>query len=73
MSQHRNESLQAALRELELIGATEVVVEHGKHLKVRFIYDGQRKVLFMASTPSDWRATENTRRDLRRVLREASK
>ena len=42
----------------------------GKHLQVRWTAPGgQTRTLVVPGTPSDWRAVENTRHDLRKILR----
>ena len=58
--------------DLKTAGATEINVSYNKHIKVHFYHGGQRKMLVMPATPSDWRGRNNTRRDIRRVLREAA-
>jgi hypothetical protein len=67
----RNPCLDAALTELAKAGIRDpVVVSGGKHLQVRWTAPrGQARMLAVPGTPSDWRAAENTRHDVRRILR----
>ncbi len=43
---------------------------HGKHFKIFWQMDGRKRLLVVARTPSDWRASANARANLRRILRE---
>ena len=68
----RTPCVDAALAELQRAGIRDVEVARGtKHPQVRFrINGGPLHVFAVSGTPSDWRSAENTRRDLRRLLRE---
>jgi hypothetical protein len=68
----RNECIEVALAELEAVGIRDVVVAHGsKHPQLRFsINGGPLHVFAVCGTPSDHRSSANTRRDLRKLLRE---
>jgi hypothetical protein len=68
-----NICVNAALRLLEEVGIRDVQLAHGaKHPQLRFrINDANVLHVFaVCGTPSDWRSPENTRRDLRKYLRE---
>jgi hypothetical protein len=67
----RNECLDAALNELTKAGIRDSIVARGsKHLQVRWSGPrGEPRMVSVACTPSDVREIENTRRDVRRVLR----
>ena len=64
-------SRRRSLAELAKAGICDpVVVSGGKHLQVRWTAPGGLlRMLVVPGTPSDWRAAENTRHDLRRILR----
>jgi hypothetical protein len=68
----RNLCLAVALEELAKAGVREPVIARGaKHPQVRWTTpQGQLRVFAVPGTPSDWRSAENTRHDLRRILRE---
>lgn len=47
------------------------IAHGGKHLQLRWTTPrGERRVFAVPDTPSDWRSAENTRHDLRRILRD---
>jgi hypothetical protein len=48
------------------------VSKRGKHIKVRFTYEGHPLTVIVASSPSDWRAEQNKMAFIRRMLREAA-
>ena len=64
--------LNIALQELESAGIRDVErANGGKHLQLRWrVNGGTLRVYSMPATPSDWRASRNTRADVRRLLRE---
>jgi hypothetical protein len=64
--------LSLALKELAAAGVRHPEVARGsKHLQLRwFTPRGERRVITIPGTPSDWRSPQNTVRDLRRILRE---
>jgi hypothetical protein len=67
----RNPCLDAALAELAKAGIRDpVIAPGGKHLQVRWTSSGGRaRLLAVPGTPSDWRSAQNTRHDVRRILR----
>ncbi len=68
----KNDCLTAALAELERHGIRDYEIARGsKHLQLRFRINGGPAHMFtVPGTPSDWRSSENTKHDLRGVLRE---
>jgi hypothetical protein len=68
----RNACLDAALAELEAVGIRDYqLARGGKHLQLRWTVAGRiLRMLTIPLTPSDWRSPQNTRSDLRRLLRE---
>ena len=69
----RNDCIDVALAELEATGIRDVIIAHGgKHPQLQFkINGGPLRVFAVSGTPSDHRSAANTRRDLRKLLREA--
>jgi hypothetical protein len=68
----RNNCLSAALAELATHGIRDVQIAHGsKHPQLRFRINGGSTlhVFAVPGTASDWRSPENTRRDVKRLLR----
>jgi hypothetical protein len=67
----RNPCLDAAIAELEAVGIRSYQLAHGgKHLQLRWSVNGHPlRMLTIAGTPGDWRAANNTRRDIRALLR----
>jgi hypothetical protein len=67
-----NSCLAAAIKELAKAGVHHPEIAHGaKHLQLRWTTPrGERRVFAVPGTPGDWRSVENTRHDLRRVLRD---
>src|SRR5215813_11322045 len=68
----RNACLDAALAELDAVGIRDYqVARGGKHLQLRWSVAGHAlRVLTLPLTPSDWRSPQNTRSDLRKLLRQ---
>jgi hypothetical protein len=68
----KNDCLDIALAELEAAGIRDVVIARGsKHPQLQFkINGGPLRIFAVPGTPSDHRSPANTRRDLRRLLRE---
>jgi hypothetical protein len=66
-----NACLQAAVAELEAVGIRDYqLARGGKHLQLRWSINGHpQRMLALPSTPSDWRSSRNTRRDVRALLR----
>jgi hypothetical protein len=63
--------LEAVLAELAKAGVRDPTVVRGsKHWQVRWTApSGPIRMVSVSSTPSDWRSIENSRRDVRQVLR----
>ena len=51
---------------LKLVGATDVSIEIGKHIKVKFANDGEKGMVTLSATPSDYRAKKNAVATIRR-------
>ena len=67
----RNPCLDAALAELNAVGIRDYQLARGsKHLQVRWTVAGVLRMMTIPGSPSDWRSPQNTRRDMRRLLRE---
>ena len=67
----RNPCLDAALAELDAVGIRNYQLARGsKHLQVRWTVAGVLRMMTIPGSPSDWRSPQNTRRDMRRLLRE---
>ena len=67
----RNPCLDAALAELEAVGIRDYqLARGGKHLQLRWTVAGVLRMLTIPLTPSDWRSPQNTRSDLRKLLRQ---
>ena len=68
----RNPCLDAALAELDAAGVRDYqLARGGKHLQVRWsVAGGVLRKMTIPGSPSDWRSPQNTRRDVRRLLRE---
>jgi hypothetical protein len=63
--------LTAAIRELAAAGIHHPEIANGaKHAQLRWVTPrGERRMFSVPGTPSDWRSAENTRHDLRKILR----
>ena len=68
----KNPCLDAALDELAKAGIRDVTRSYGgKHIQVRWHVNGHApRFVSVSKTPSDFRSPENTRRDVRQLLRE---
>ena len=67
----RNPCLDAALAELDAVGIRDYQLARGaKHLQLRWAVAGVLRMMTIPGSPSDWRSPQNTRRDMRRLLRE---
>ena len=53
-------------------GITQYTMEQNRHLKVRFIHNGQPQLLTVPLRSRGWRLEANTRRCLRQKLRSPS-
>jgi hypothetical protein len=69
----KNSCVNAAAEELERVGIRDIELEYGgRHPQLRFrINGGPVRIFAVPGSPSDWRSPENTRRDMRKLLREA--
>jgi hypothetical protein len=67
----KNECIAAAIAELADHAVRDVeIVRGGKHYQIRFrVNGGPQRVITTPCTPGDWRDPENTRRDVRKILR----
>jgi hypothetical protein len=67
----KNECIAAAIAELSDHAVRDVeIVRGGKHYQVRWrVNAGPQRVITTPCTPGDWRDPENTRRDVRKILR----
>jgi len=68
MSDNR-ESREAIAELADLFGASVTFQPSGHHCKVVLQWRQRRAILFIGSTPSDWRATRNNISVARRLLR----
>jgi hypothetical protein len=68
----RNACLDAAFAELDAVGIRDYqLARGGKHLQLRWTAPGHTlRMLTIPLTPSDWRSPQNTRSDLRKLLRQ---
>jgi hypothetical protein len=67
----KNDMMEASLRLLREVGATDFEVSYtgGGHLRLAYRWRGKTGLLFMANTASDWRAIKGTLSFLKRQLR----
>lgn len=67
-----NPCLDAALAELDAVGIRDYQLARGsKHLQLRWTaVTGVLRMMTIPGSLSDWRSPQNTRRDMRRLLRE---
>jgi hypothetical protein len=63
------EFLEAATGLLDQAGIN-YAVEYGKHLKIRWIFDGHKRLYVMAISSGDINAIRNIRAGMRRQLRQ---
>jgi hypothetical protein len=67
----RNACLDAPLAELDAVGIRDYqLARGGKHLQLRWTVAGVLRMLTIPVTASDWRSPQNTRSDLRKILRQ---
>ena len=62
---------EVASQVLASVGIPFVIDKGGKHDKVRWEVDGRKFAYSCAKSPGDWRASENYRCAVRRILRSA--
>lgn len=63
------EILQTALDELAAVGITPRKTNGGKHIRLFWEHNGQERNMTIPISPSDYRAAENSRSQIRRILR----
>jgi hypothetical protein len=70
----RHDPTEATISELRAAGIkpTEVKQTNGGHQKIYFDLNGKRRFIVCAATPSDWRAEQNNRSTVRRILKQES-
>jgi hypothetical protein len=66
----KNPVYEAITRELDDAGIAHTRLQRGKHQAVEFEIDGERQLVIMSVSPSDWRAPHAARSHVRRVLRQ---
>lgn len=64
-----NDCIEAACAELRSVNIEPTVRAGGKHAAIVWQFNGKERSYFAPLTPSDWRASKNTRTDIRKVLR----
>ncbi len=64
-----NDCIEAACAELRSVNIEPTVHAGGKHAAIVWQFNGKERRYFAPLTPSDWRASKNTRTDIRKVLR----
>ena len=67
------DSIQKRLRllkaEITELGGRDIEIDVGKHVKVRFTTPGgDRRMVVLAASPSDWRADRKVTQELRRRM-----
>ena len=65
-----NDVTETIVRELKLHGITPTLMNGGKHNKILWEAEGNKRVYVAPITPSDFRARLNARAEVRRMLRE---
>lgn len=66
-----NDCIAAVVSELHQVGITPKVIAGGKHPRIRWTNaKGEFRTVFVAGSPSDHRAKMNSRRDVRRILKQ---
>jgi len=66
----KNVVYEAISRELDNAGIRHIRSRRGKHEAVEFEIEGERQMIIMSGSPSDWRTPHNARSHVRRVLRQ---
>jgi hypothetical protein len=70
-SKHGRELRAAVIADLQRAGATTGPLVHGgKHWRMLVAFNGRSRKITLPDTPSDGRAQENARHQVRRLLRE---
>ena len=70
ISMKRNPVHEVISRELDNAGIRHTRLQRGKHEAVEFDINGERQLIIVGGSPSDWRAPHNARSHVRRVLRQ---
>jgi hypothetical protein len=65
----RNICIDAVTAEMRAAGITYEITHGGKHMQVQWSTNGKRRLYVVPRTPSDWRAAQNARAGIRRLLR----
>jgi hypothetical protein len=65
----RNICIDAVTAELCAVGIDYAIVRGGKHVQVHWSSNGARRFYVVPATSSDWRAVQNARAGIRRILR----
>jgi hypothetical protein len=65
----RNTCIDAVIVELRAVGIDFEIVRGGKHVQVHWSSNGARRFYVVPATSSDWRAVQNARAGIRRILR----
>lgn len=60
--------LSAALAELRSLGVTDAAIEHGRHIHIRFTWNGRPALVTVPRSPSDGNAVMLKQQDIRRQL-----
>ena len=64
-----NDCIEAARAELRSVNIDPSVRPGGKHAAIVWLHGGKERTYYAPLTPSDWRASKNTRTDIRKILR----
>jgi len=64
-----NDCIEAACAELRSVNIEPLVRPGGKHAAIVWLHSGKERTYYAPLTPSDWRASKNTRTDIRKILR----
>jgi hypothetical protein len=65
----RNDCLRIVVAQLEAAGITPEIKQAKKHIRIYWHRNGRRHSYTVPLSPSDWRASLNSRSDIRRILR----
>lgn len=68
MSSHGKRVLEAALDYLRSLGVTDAKVEHGKHVHIRFTWNGKSTMVTVGRSPGERMAVTIKLNDIRRQL-----
>jgi hypothetical protein len=65
----RNVCIDIVTAELDTAGIAYVIICGGKHPQIHWSVNGVRRFYVVPRTPGDWRAAQNARAGVRRLLR----